>query len=262
VNSELQGRRAVVGGATSGIGRAIADRLAERGCSLLLWARRHDELRMVADDLASRHGVDVSVANADAQDPACGQLVAEAAQASLGGADVLVLNAGGPPPTDPRTTDPAGWTGAFQLLAITPIDLATRLLPGMGERGWGRVVAILSSGVRQPIPELAYSNGGRSALAAWLKTVSRSVASNGVTVNGVLPGRIRTDRAAQLEEARAAREQRSVEEIRTARLAEIPAGRYGEANEVGELVAFLASERAAYITGALIPIDGGMATSQ
>lgn len=180
----------------------------------------------------------------------------------LGQADIVVLNAGGPPPADPRATDSDEWRRALQLLTITPIDLATRLLPSMEKRRWGRVMAILSSGIRQPIPELAYSNAGRSALAAWMKTASRSVAPAGVTVNGVLLGRIRTDRAVQLEVARAAREQRPVEEIRTARIAEIPAGRYGEAGEVADLVTFLASDKAAYITGALIPIDGGLATSQ
>ncbi len=262
MNLDLKGRRAVVGGASSGIGRAIADRLAEQGCSLLIWARRGDELRRVAADLGSRHGVDVFVADADAQDTACAAVVAKAAEDSLGGADIVVLNAGGPPPADPRATDSSGWGRALQLLTVTPIELATRLTPGMEERGWGRVMAILSSGVRQPIPELAYSNAGRSALAGWLKTVSRSVAPAGVTVNGILPGRIRTDRAAQLEEARAKREQRPIEEIRRARIAEIPAGRYGEAGEVADLVAFLASDRAAYISGALIPIDGGMATGQ
>jgi len=150
----------------------------------------------------------------------------------------------------------------MELLAITPIDLATRLLPGMQERGWGRVIAILSSGVRQPIPELSYSNAGRSALAAWMKTVSRAVAIAGVTVNGILPGRIDTARASQLEAARAAREGRSVDKVRATRIAEIPAGRYGEADEVGSLVAFLASDRAAYLTGTLIPIDGGLASVQ
>ena len=262
MNHDLTGRRAVVGGATGGIGLATADRLAAEGCSLLLWARRAEALAHVARELESRHGVAVSVIDADAQDSSCAEHVARAAEQSLGGADIVVLNAGGPPPVDARATDAPAWGKALQLLAITPIDIATRLLPGMEERGWGRVTAILSSGVRHPIPELAYSNAGRSALAGWMKTVSRSVAATGVTVNGVLPGRIRTDRARQLEEARAARERRPVEAVRQERIADIPAGRYGEASEVADLVAFLASDRAAYITGALIPIDGGMAASQ
>jgi 3-oxoacyl-[acyl-carrier protein] reductase len=173
-----------------------------------------------------------------------------------------VLNAGGPPTIDPTQTDPAAWHSSFQLLAITPIALATELLPGMRAQKWGRVVAILSSGVRQPIAELAYSNAGRSALAAWLKTVSRTVASDGVTVNGVLPGRIGTERARELEEARARREGQPLTSVRRARRAEIPAARYGEPHELADVVAFLASERAAYVTGTLLPVDGGLATTQ
>jgi len=258
----LEGRRAVVGGASSGIGLAVAERLAEEGCSLLLWSRRQAELEGVAGALHARHGTKVVVVAADAREEGAGQRVAQAALTQLGGADIVVLNAGGPPPADAAATTPEAWRAAMELLAITPIDLATRLLPGMQERGWGRVIAILSSGVRQPIPELSYSNAGRSALAAWMKTVSRAVAIAGVTVNGILPGRIDTARASQLEAARAAREGRSVDKVRATRIAEIPAGRYGEADEVGSLVAFLASDRAAYLTGTLIPIDGGLASVQ
>lgn len=258
----LRGRRAMVGGASAGIGLAIAERLAAEGCALLLWSRRDDELRRVAERMQARHGTDISVVVADAQDVGAAELLATAALERLGGVDIAVLNAGGPPPTEAGSTDPATWRKAMELLTITPINLATRLLPGMREQGWGRVIAILSSGVRQPIPELAYSNAGRSALAAWMKTVSRSVAVDGVTVNGILPGRIDTARARQLEVARAEREGRPVDGVRAARMADIPAGRYGDPEEIGDLAAFLASDRARYITGTLIPIDGGLASVQ
>jgi 3-oxoacyl-[acyl-carrier protein] reductase len=252
----------VVGGASSGIGRSIAERLAEEGCTLAIWSRRKQMLEQVARDLHARHGTRAIVIEADAQVAGAGAVVADAVLSQLGGADVVVLNAGGPQPTDATSTEPGAWRRAMELLAITPIDLATRLLPGMEEQGWGRIIAILSSGVRQPIPELAYSNAGRTALAAWMKTVSRPVAKAGVTVNGILPGRIDTDRARQLEAARAEREQKPIDLIRAARIADIPAGRYGDATEVGDLVTFLASDRARYITGALVPIDGGLAGVQ
>ncbi len=186
----LRGRAAVVGGASSGLGAAIADALATEGCRLLLWSRSLEHLQTVAAPLRDR--TELHLFAADASDPDCAAAVAEAAGQLLGPVDILVLNAGGPPTVDPTDTLAAGWQSALQLLAMTPIELATALLPGMRERGWGRIVAVLSSGVRQPIPELVYSNAGRSALAAWLKTTARTVAAEGVTINGVLPGRLET----------------------------------------------------------------------
>jgi 3-oxoacyl-[acyl-carrier protein] reductase len=253
----LRGRIAVVGGGSSGLGRASAEALAGEGCDLLLWSRGADGLARVAREIADRHGVRVEHVAADATDPGAAGAVADAAL-SMGAIDIVVLNAGGPPTTDPTATDPQAWQRAFQLLAATPIDLATRLLPGMRERGWGRVISILSSGVRQPIGDLVYSNAGRSALAAWLKTTARAIASEGVTVNGVMPGRIATPRIHQLDSGRAELEGVTEERVRSAHVATIPAGRYGKPEELGALVAFLASERASYLTGQLIAVDGGL----
>ena len=192
-----------------------------------------------------------------AADPSAAAVVVEAAL-RFGAPDILVSNAGGPPTVDPTATDREAWERAFQLLAETPIELATRLLPGMRERGWGRVVAILTSGIRQPVPELVYSNAGRSALAAWMKTTARAIAADGVTVNGVMPGRIATPRIHELDAGRAEREGTTEDAVRAAHLSTIPAGRYGEPAELGGLVAFLASGRASYITGQLIAVDGGL----
>ncbi len=253
----LAGRYAVVGGATSGLGRASAEALAAEGCNLLIWSRSADALETTASDLRGAHGVQVATVAADATDPGAARSVAEAAGA-FGPIDILVSNAGGPPTVDPTATDPEAWQRAFQLLAGTPIDLATRLLPGMRERRWGRIVAILSSGVRQPIPELVYSNAGRSALAAWLKTTARAVARESVTINGVMPGRIATPRIHELDAGRAERERTTEEAVRAAQIGGIPTGRYGEPSELGALVAFLASARASYVTGQFIAADGGL----
>lgn len=254
----LSGRTALVGGASSGLGRASAEWLAAEGCRLAIWARSEERLRAVAGDLRARFDAEVSVVAADAAQPGVARRVAEEALAALGGVDILVLNAGGPPASDPTATDPEGWTRAFQLLAITPIELATLLLPPMRERRWGRIVAILSSGVRQPIPDLVYSNAGRSALAAWVKTTARAVAADGVTLNGVLPGRLATPRIDSLDRGRSERSGRPLDAIRAEQMAGIPARRYGDPAELGSLVAYLCSERAAYQTGTFTAVDGGM----
>jgi 3-oxoacyl-[acyl-carrier protein] reductase len=256
----LTGRTALVGGASSGLGRASAEALAAEGCRLAIWSRDATALGSVAAELRDRHGVEVAVLQGDATEPGTGARIAAEALAVLGSVDIVVLNAGGPPAVDPTASDAAGWGRAFQLLAITPIELATALLPGMRERRWGRVVAILSSGVRQPIPDLVYSNAGRAALAAWLKTAARIVAGDGVTVNGVLPGRLQTPRIDSLDGTRAEKTGQPIEAVRAAHLATIPIGRYGRAEELGSYVAYVCSERASYQTGTFTAIDGGLIT--
>ena len=254
----ISGKRALVGGASSGLGRATAFALAADGCRLAIVSRSRARLEPIAAELDRRHGSPVVILTADAADPAGAANLAAGATAALGGVDIVVLNAGGPPPVDPARTDAEGWERSFQLLATSPIDLATRLLPGMRAAGWGRIVAILSSTVRQPIPDLSYSNAGRSALMAWLKTVARAVAADGVTVNGVLPGRHDTPRIEELDSAAAERTGRTRAAVRAGHIANIPAGRYGTAEEVASLVAYLCSEPARYQTGTFTAVDGGM----
>ncbi|HEX5591173.1 MAG TPA: SDR family oxidoreductase [Candidatus Limnocylindrales bacterium] len=254
----IRGRRALVGGASSGLGRAVAERLAAEGCDLVVTARRGDLLETLAAELRERHGIRAVPLAADLADAATPRTLADAAVDALGGIDILVLNAGGPPPVDPASTDAAGWAAALRLLVTSPVELATALLPGMRERRWGRIAAIVSYAVRQPIDDLSYSNAGRSALVAWLKTVSRAVAADGVTVNGALPGRHRTARIEQLDQATAERTGRTVEDVRAGHLAQIPAGRYGDPDEFAAYVAWLCSAPASYQTGTFTSIDGGI----
>jgi 3-oxoacyl-[acyl-carrier protein] reductase len=261
VNLGLEGKRALVGGATSGLGAAIARALAAEGARVLLWARDEARLAASAETISNETGAESSIVAADAASPDAARTVLEAAENAFGGIDVAILNGGGPPPVDPLATSTDGWQNALQLLLLTPVEIATGLCPGMRERGWGRIVAVLSSGIRQPIPNLVYSNAGRSALAAWLKTASAIVAADGVTINGVVPGRIATDRTRALDESRAAAEGTTVEAVRRASEATIPAGRYGTPEEFAAAVVFLAGDLAGYQTGSLVMVDGGLVRS-
>jgi 3-oxoacyl-[acyl-carrier protein] reductase len=222
-----------------------------------LWSRGGDALERTAAEIRGAYSVEVATVGGDAADPLTAARVAAGAQAAFGQIDIAILNAGGPPPAESTGTDPDEWRRSFQLLAITPIELTTLLLPQMRSRGWGRIVSIGSSGVRQPIPELAYSNACRSALVAWLKTIAPEVAADGVTVNGVLPGRLDTARVASLDRTRAERTGATPEAVREQFERAIPAGRYGAPDELGAYVAWLCSDPARYQTGTFVSIDGG-----
>lgn len=257
----LRGRTALVGGASAGLGRATAERLAQEGCKLALWSRGGDKLEQAADELRKLYSVVVVTVAGDAADPTVPSKVAWQAERAIGQIDIVVLNAGGPIAAEATKTDPDEWRRSFQLLALTPIEIASALLPGMRKRGWGRIVSIMSSGIRLPIPDLVYSNACRSALQAWLKTIAEEVITDGVTVNGVIPGRLDTERVATLDRARALKLGVSVAEIRAGREKEIPAGRYGRPDELAAYVAWLCSDLSCYQTGTFVPIDGGMLRS-
>jgi 3-oxoacyl-[acyl-carrier protein] reductase len=178
-------------------------------------------------------------------------------ESALGPIDILINNTGGPPPTPAAGQDPALWQKSFNEMVLSLIAITDRVLPGMRQRKWGRIITSTTSGAIAPIKNLAISNTLRAALLAWSKTLATEVARDGITVNIIMPGRVATDRLRQLDEARAKREGISYEEVVKASLQQIPMGRYGDPQEYGDAATFLASQNASFITGTIMRIDGG-----
>jgi 3-oxoacyl-[acyl-carrier protein] reductase len=257
----LAGHTALVLGGSSGLGFASATALASHGAHVIVTSRDVDRARSAADALPGRDHRGVALDLAAPEDGLHGIAALEAALSGEPTVDVLVLNSGGPAPSRAIDVDAGSAAAALQSLLLSQIDVVRAILPGMLQAGWGRIVAIGSSGVQQPIPTLALSNLGRAALAAYLKSLAADVAADGVTVNLVLPGRIATGRVAALDEARATSSGTAVEDVRAASQASIPAGRYGEPTEFAAAVRFLCSPDASYVTGVQLRADGGMVGS-
>jgi 3-oxoacyl-[acyl-carrier protein] reductase len=249
----LTGRTAIVLGATAGIGAAVAEGLGREGANVVVVGRNAERAERLAASLPSAVAVPAHLVEPDAP----GRIVA-AAEEAFGQVDIVVLNGGGPAPGPATELTPEGVGGAIDLLVRPHVALLHAVVPGMAGRGWGRVIAVGSSGVQQPLPNLTASNLGRAALAGYLKTLASEVASRGITVNMVLPGRIDTDRVAQLDRSAAERTGRSVEQARAASEATIPVGRYGTPEEFAAVAVFLAGAPAAYVTGEQVRCDGGL----
>jgi 3-oxoacyl-[acyl-carrier protein] reductase len=182
----------------------------------------------------------------------------EQAQAAFGGIDILVNITGGPPGTPSSGIAADSWEKFFRMMVVSVTQITDLVLPDMRRRGWGRIITSTSSGVIAPIPDLGLSNALRSTLVGWSKTLAREVAADGITVNVIVPGRIATARIRQLDEMRANREGRPVNEVVSASVATIPMRRYGEPHEYADTVAFLASTKSSYITGTMMRVDGGL----
>lgn len=256
MNLGIDGRVALVAASSRGLGRAAARELAEGGASLVLCARGADTLEAAAAELRET-GAHVEAVVADVAREDGVRSVVDAAHHRFGRVDVLVTNAGGPPAGPFEDHDLQAWRDAVRLNLESAVGLVQGVLPGMKERGWGRIINITSVAVKQPVDGLMLSNSVRAAVTGFARTLANEVASHGVTVNNVLPGFTRTERLEELV-AKAAKREGIDRAQALARWEEaIPAGRLGEPQELGALVAFLASERAAYITGTSIPVDGG-----
>lgn len=248
---EITGKRAIVLGASRGLGMAIAKSLAAEGVTVFAAARGRDKIAAWAEGMDNVHPVQLDLGKLDEVDGVVDDLLKD------GGVDIIVNNGGGPPPGTAQAAERAAWLMHFESMAANLFHLNTRLLPDMKKRRWGRIISITSSGVEQPIPNLALSNGIRSAVVGWSKTLAGEVASEGITVNVVMPGRIHTQRVDELDAAAAKRTDTDVADVAAKSRATIPTGRYGKPEEFADVVTFLASARAGYVTGSRIRIDGG-----
>jgi 3-oxoacyl-[acyl-carrier protein] reductase len=249
VDLGLEDRTALVMAASRGIGKGIAGALAREGARVAISSRSEEALAAAAEEI----GGDVLTFPADTRDlDRLRALPSEVADA-LGPVDILVANTGGPPGGGALDNSQEEWEEAFRSLVLAPRVLIEEVLPGMRERGWGRIVNVSSSSIREPIPGLALSNANRMAALGLLETLADEVSGDGVTVNTVATGMFATDRLAD--------RQGSLEAAEAAAKERIPARRLGQPDEYGDLVAFLCSERAAYLTGVVIPLDGGLLRS-
>lgn len=253
----LRGKVALVAAASQGLGRAVAEELAEEGASLILCARREKELGEVSDSISRRTDVSVLSVPADLSVTEDIKRVVDKGIERFGSIDILVTNTGGPPAGRFENISRESWQHATDLILMSVLELTRLVLPRMKERKWGRILNITSIAVKQPVENLILSNSLRAAVTGFARTLANEVAEFGITVNNIMPGYTLTERVEQLAESLAEKEGITAEEIKARWEGEIPMKRLGATGEFAALAAFLVSERASYITGSSIAVDGG-----
>ncbi len=253
----LRGKVALVAAASRGLGRAIAEELGAEGASLVMCARGKEPLDAAVESIRTATGVQVIGVAADVSRPEDVTRVVRSAIGLFGRVDILVTNAGGPPSGLFESLGPEKWDDAVRLTLMSTINLCREILPGMRQRKWGRIINVTSITVKQPVEGLMLSNSLRAGVTGFARTLANEVARDGVTVNNILPGYTRTQRVEELAKATAEREGISIDDVMNRQKAAIPMGRLGEPKEFAALAAFLASDRASYITGTSIQVDGG-----
>lgn len=254
---EISGKGALVLASSQGLGLGVAEALVREGVRVVICGRSADKLKTEAERLTEMGPGKATFCVADLSDRQIAQTLFDRAKKELGRIDILVNNTGGPPPGSTSTPDSDSWSNQFDAMVLRVIEMTKLCLPDMQDAGWGRVLTLASSGVLQPIPNLAMSNTLRSALVGWSKSLSNEVAEHGITVNMLLPGRIHTARVDQLDGNVAKRTGKSIDEVRENSRGTIPAKRYGDVSEFADVAAFLLSSRASYVTGSVIRCDGG-----
>ena len=253
----LRGKRALVAASSKGLGRAIAEELGAEGCDLVICAREEGPLEEARASIASAHGVRVVAVAGDLSTAEGAQAIARRALDELGGVDILVTNNGGPPAGRFEEHDLEAWRRAYHLTLESVLVLVREALPGMKERRWGRIINVTSITVKQPVDGLMLSNSLRAAVTGFARTLANEVAPWGVTVNNVAPGYTRTERVDELAQHTAHEKGVTPEDVLSTLNAQIPMGRLGEPRELAALTAFLASQRASYVTAQSIAVDGG-----
>lgn len=257
----LSGKVALVAASSRGLGRAVAAELCAEGASLVMFSRNAESIRAAAQQVAaSGKGKTIGIA-ADVRHPEDLNRAVETVRREFGRLDILVNNAGGPPPGTFESLDDSAWVTAIELTLMSAVHLTRAALPLLKESASGRIINLTSTSTREPIANLLLSNSVRAAVVGWAKTIAAELGPAGILVNCVAPGRIATERIAELDEANAGRRGVSAAEIRKESEAAVPLGRLGRPEEFAAAVAFLASERASYITGTTLVVDGGKMAS-